>query len=420
MKLSSSQPAYFFRGTRTARLVLGACLTLWLTACGVQSLLNSPLESSTNSSPVTLPEWREIQTAPLPRADGHMGEVLAVREIATNPLQVVSVGTDGNVLVWSLPDGIGHIVSSLRSPAQLSAFGTSKALVAFSSGLTITVACVSGCSQQWTLSRLKSRSTSLAFHENDTALLIGGADGRVYRWQFLKEGDSLTIKEREKILERYIAHQTMVSSVLSLHTGRAFFSADWDGALYGWLAYTADDQQGDFDKNLFGGRFFGHLGNYLRAARPTDRGITSLALSADGSTLAVGTDDGYVEVWKVRGFEMTARSALHTGRVTGVSLNADGSRVLSAGRDGKVVATALRQDPQYRIQIGALPSKLELFLTEQMPNAKGIAFLSSGNGIVTTSDGLLGELRLPADSPIAKHATPVPSRAKSPSADSDY
>jgi len=349
-----------------------------------------------------------------------MGEVLAVKEIAANPLQLVSVGTDGNVLVWSLPDGIGHIVSSLGSPAQLSAFGASKALVAFSSGLTITVACVSGCSQQWTLRRLKSRSTSLTFHENDTALLIGGADGRVYRWQFLKESDSLSIKEREKILERYIAHQTMVSSVLSLHTGRAFFSADWDGALYGWLAYSADDQQGDFDKNLFGGRFFGHLGNYLRAPRPTDRGITSLALSADGSALSVGTDDGFVEVWKVRGFEMTARSALHAGQVTGVSLNTDGSRVLSAGRDGKVVATALRQDPQYRIQVGALPSKLEPFLTEQMPNAKGIAFLSSGNGIVTTSDGHLGELRLPADTPITNESTPVPNRTKSPSTDSDY
>jgi len=369
---------------------------------------------------VNVPTWSEQATTSLSASEGHIGEVLAIKEISTSPRQLASIGADGNIIVWNLPEGVGHIASSLRSPAQLAAFGTSKALVAWTSGLTVNVACVVGCTQRWTLTRLKSRSTSLAFHDNDSAVLIGGADGRVYRWQFLKESESLTIKEREKILERYVAHQTMVSVVLSLHTGRAFFSADWDGALYGWLAYTSDDQQGDFDKNLFGGRFFGDIGNYFRAGRLTDRGITGLSLSSDGSHLVVGTDDGAVEVWRVRGFEMQARSALHNGRVTGVALNSDGSQTLSVGRDGRVVATHVMKVPLFRIQVNSLPSKLEVSLTEQVPSAKGVSFLSSGNGIVTTSDGHLAELKLPTDKRPAPEPTPIPKSIGSASRDSDY
>jgi WD40 repeat protein len=242
----------------------------------------------------------------------------------------------------------------------------------------------------------------------------------VYRWRFLKEREPLTLKEREKILERYIAHQTMISAVLPLHTGRAFFSADWDGALYGWLAYTADDQQGDFDKNLFGGRFFGDIGNYFRAVRPTDRGITSVGLSSDGSHLAVGTDDGAVEIWRVRGFEMRARGLLHTGRVTGVALSADGSQALSTGRDGRVIASHLIKDPLFRIQANSLPSKLEVFLTEQVPHAKGVSFLSSGDAIVTTSDGHLAELTLPTNTPAIIQPTALPTSVVPAHRDSDY
>lgn len=394
-------------------------MSLPLAACSPE-FLNGTTQTTADSALGDVPGWHEIVTARLSTSDGHMGEVLAIKEISANPRQLTSIGADGNILVWSLPQGVGHIVSSLHSPAQLATFGTSKALIAWTSGLQINVACVVGCSRQWTLTRLKSRSTSLAFHENDTALLIGGADGRVYRWQFLKEEDALTVKEREKILERYMAHQTMVSAVLSLHTGRAFFSADWDGALYGWLAYTADDQQGNYDRNLFGGRFFGDIGNYFRAARPTDRGITSLALSSDGSHLAVGTDDGAIEVWKVRGFEMVARSSLHNGRVTGVALNSDGSKTLSVGRDGRVVATHLIKDPLFRIQANSLPSKLEVALTEAVPNAKGVSFLSSGDAIVSTTDGHLGEIRLPKEKPALSVATPLPKPIGTTSHDSDY
>jgi WD40 repeat protein len=288
---------------------------------------------------------------------------------------------------------------------QLAALGRRRAVVAWSSGLTVSVACVLGCSGRWNLTKLKTRTTSLGFHEDDYALIIGGADGRVYRWHFSREGSAESSDERDRILERYIAHQTLVSAVMPLHTGRAFFSSDWDGQLYAWLAYTADDHQGSYDKNLFGGRFFGSSGTYMYAPRPADRGITALAVSENGQRLAVGTDDGYVEVWEVRGFEMTARTLAHVGRVISVSLSNDGSRVASLGRDGAIVVADIVADPLYGIRAGALRSAATQVFKEEMKSARSIYFLSSADLLLSTDAGQLGEIKL---SSITRTVPPAP------------
>ena len=354
------------------------------------------------------------------RVPSHSGDVLALKEVAQGPIQLVTAGADGNVVAWTLPNGAASQIRALGGPIQLAAFGAKHALVAWTTGFTVHVACLEGCSNQWQLDELKTRTTSLAFHEDDSALLIGGADGRVYRWRFTTVDTASSTREKEKILERYIAHQTMISSVASLPTGRAFFSSDWDGMLYGWLAYTTDDQQGEYDKNLFGGRFFGNVGTYLRAARLPDRGITALTVSADGTRVAIGADDGFIEVWEVRGFEMIARAQAHTGRVTGISLNDNGTRVASVARDGHIVAYEISPDPLYKIKPGAMAATVSPILNDVMKSVKGAYFLSSGDLIVTTTSGELGEVTLSA-----KTSQPPPARApssplKTHTSDSDY
>ena len=347
------------------------------------------------------PLWSRLPSQGLSATEGHLGEVLTVREVAREPLQVLSVGTDGNLITWDIQSGAGTIFKTLDSPCQLATLGQNRALVAYTSGFSVRVACVTGCSGQWELSKLKTRTTSIAFHEDDSALLIGGADGRVYRWRFRFTETAEALKEREKSLERYIAHQTIITQVMPLHTGRAFFSADWDGMLYGWLAYTADDQQGSFDKNLFGGRFFGDVGTYLRANRAPDRGITALAVSRDGTRLGVGTEDGAIEMWEVRGFLLSARAPIHSGRVASIALNDDGTRIASVGRDGKIQVVQVVSDPMFGIRIDALPTRLSQLISEEMRGANKIYFLSSGNAIVTTLNGKLGEI------PVASIPSPI-------------
>jgi WD40 repeat protein len=369
-------------------------LTLLLSSCLINSKDFKPAAKASNLKILGVDNWSNISPNNLPGSSGHLGEVLTVTEVSKDPSRVVSAGADGNVILWNIEKGSGQLLTQVGGTMQLAALGRSRALVAWTSGLTISVACVTGCTERWELKRLRTRTASLAFHEDDTALIIGGADGRVYRWHFQLEREVATQEDRDRTLERYIAHQTLVSVVAPLHTGRAFFSADWDGRLYAWLAYTADDQEGSYDKNLFGGRFFGGLGTYMAAGRVADRGITSLAVSDNGKRLAVGTDEGYVEIWEVRGFEMIGRTLAHVGRVISVSLNNDGSRVASLGRDGKISTFDLSNDPGFGIKVSSLRAVMNPVISEEMKSARSLYFLSGGNLIISTNTGQIGELKL--------------------------
>jgi len=377
-----------------AKIALVALVSLFVSACLPGAFTR--LETADNQlKSIILPLWSEVLgRGSFPASSEHLGDVLTMRQVLRAPLQVVSAGADGNVLLWDLAGGSGRLLTQVGGAMQLAALGHRRAVVAWSSGSTVSVACVIGCSDRWQLTKIKARATSLGFHEDDQALIIGGADGRVYRWHFMRQGQAESADERDRVLERYIAHQTIISAIMPLHTGRAFFSSDWDGQLYAWLAYTADDHQGSYDRNLFGGRFFGNSGNFMFAPRPADRGITALALSDNGQRLAVGTDDGYVEVWEVRGFELITRTLSHVGRVISVSLSDDGSRVASLGRDGAIVAGDIVADPSHGIRAGALRSITTQVFKEEIKSARSIYFLSSGDLLISTNAGQLGELQL--------------------------
>jgi WD40 repeat protein/transcriptional regulator with XRE-family HTH domain len=62
----------------------------------------------------------------------------------------------------------------------------------------------------------------------------------------------------------------------------------------------------------------------------------SVALSADGSVLAVGTSTGQVCVWRVADRTLVATLEGHTGAVWGVALSADGKLLASSGAEGSV------------------------------------------------------------------------------------
>lgn len=379
------------------RVCLAATIVVCAAAC-LPSAVWRPENSSSSLKSLSFTLWQDAIVGSPPESSAHLGEVLAVREVAGSQPSAVSAGADGNVILWNLATGSGRLLTQVGGPMQVAALGRRHALVAWSSGLSVSVACVSGCSERWELSRLRTRTTSINFHEDDRAIIIGGADGRVYRWHFERERAAQTQDERDRSLERYIAHQTVVSVVTPLHTGRAFFSADWQGRLYAWLAYTADDHQGSYDRNLFGGRFFGGLGTYMHAGRLADRGITALSVSENGQRLAVGTDDGYVEVWDVRGFEIAARTLTHVGRVISVALSNDGSRVASLGRDGAIVAADVVSDPSYGIKADALRATATQVFKEEMKSARSIYFLSTGDLLLSTNAGQLGEIQLSSTS----------------------
>jgi WD40 repeat protein len=284
---------------------------------------------------------------------------------------VVSLGTDGAIIGWNVRSGQAHLLKRVEEPPTVAAFAKSAALVGYATPTGIAVTCIEGCSKTWKLARIRARVSSLAFHENDAALLIGGSDGRVYRWRFIAEESATSIDEKDRILERYLGHQTMINVVMALPVGRAFFSADWDGTLLGWLPYTADSFGGKYDKNLQSGGFFGNEASVIRAARKPDRGISSLTVSADGSQMVVGSEEGAVEIW-----------------------NVNGSVVASVGRDSVVNVLTTQADPTYQVRADALQKVLSVSSSQRVENVKSALLLSSGDVLVTTTNGGVGELKI--------------------------
>ena len=332
--------------------------------------------------------------------------------------QVVSVDSEGGVFASATNTTTSSKLAVLQPIPSLVAFGEQYAIVAWSNASDIYVQLLGESTQRWSLTRLKGRPTSLAFHERDTALLIGGADGRIYRWRFFMENENLSPSQREKTLERYVGHHTIISKVLGIPHARVFLSADWDGRLLAWLPYTADSHGGYYDRNLFGGRFFGDIGTSMVAPRQQDRGITAVSISRNEKRFAVGTEEGFVEVWEIRGFVMSARFKAHNGRVLGVSLSDDGSRVASLGRDKSVWIAEIEKDPLYKIAPSATISKLTPVLSKEAPDAHTVFLEDPAKLIVVSNTGNIETHELP---PPTKEAEPSKAESSQTFAtDSDY
>lgn len=383
--------------TRFIAVLLSTVMVL--TGCALPPFATknpSKATSSSSAGPATslenIPPLSSVEAQSGKNVGNHAGGVLDIRELTATPPRAISVGSGGEVIAWDVRTGAARLINRLPSPPITATFAQTKALIAYSSGNTITVACVQGCSSEWKLTKIKARVASLAFHDNDESVIIGGTDGRIYRWRYIFETTASDVREREKSVERYLGHQTLISAVASLPVGRAFFSADWDGNLMGWLPYTADDYGGVYDKNIFGGSFFGQAASMMKAARQPDRGISSLSIAPDGSRVIVGTEDGSVEVWNVRGFNLAARARVHSGRVTSVTTNHDGSLIASVGRDGFVDVHRPEPDPQYRISAEALSYTVRSIAHERVDGVKSALLLSNETLLITTANGGIGEL----------------------------
>jgi hypothetical protein len=106
--------------------------------------------------------------------------------------------------------------------------------------------------------------------------------------------------------------------------------------------------------------------------------------------------------------------------VISVSLNDSGSRVASLGRDGKIVVAELVADPGFGISPASFRYKVLPLLTEEMKSARKLHFLSSGNLLLTTAEGQVGELSL-ANAKATPPPTPTPQKnAPVTATDSDY
>jgi len=253
---------------------------------------------------------------------------------------VLTLDNQGRVLLWQ--GGQARLITTLSRIPSSVAFSQDGSYLAWSYGKTVTVVALfdllntddKRMLNEYTLNKLTANVTALDFEVGSQAVLIGATDSKVYRWMF-NAADTL---QGGRIgtggLDRYHHHASVISSVLCHPAGRLFFSADWNGNLAAWLPYGSDAYGGRYDENLFGTRFFANTPTSKSASRSGSERVDQLKISANGQFILLGTQDGMLELWQVRGLVKLADIAAHTGLMHDVAISPNGKYLISIARDG--------------------------------------------------------------------------------------
>lgn len=341
----------------------------------------------------------------LPPAKLGESDVLSIFSLeTTSPGFFITVDSSCRGFLWSSKESAPRQIFELPKEDRQYAFNGDKGVLAVSGVDTVEIRVAPTFEVRYTLKRVKAKVQSLAFAPDGKSLLIGAADSKVYRWLYIKEAETDSIEERDKAFERYNGPSAVIGSVRYHPFGRIFFSADWRGGLNAWLPYDTDIFKGDFDKNLFGPRFFSEGVNRAKVDRGVDyNAIDLMALDQAGKYVVLLNQIGLMEVWQVRGFSKVAFIQAHTGFPFALAISPSGEFIASAARDGKLTVWQIER----KISDIALPATYQIVRVRDydLPLTRAVSFLDDKTLIV----GELGGRVLSIDiSVLALEPIPTP------------
>ncbi|MCB0329375.1 MAG: hypothetical protein KDD70_06920 [Bdellovibrionales bacterium] len=220
----------------------------------------------------------------------------------------------------------------------------------------------------------------------DDVALLGGGDGRVYRWSWNEAIHPSEGKLGRSDLERYFAHNTVVSAVRYHPTGRVFFSGDWDGVIFAWKGYEQDPYGGAFDENIFGTGFFSDATTTVRIGGTAPAQVEKLLLSEKGLYLVAGYASGEIDLWKVRGLKKTVRVQHHRGSVVGLAVSPEATRVASYGRDQRLVVSDVLGT--LNATLGVTEYEGKKVMEERIPGVRDLFFVEEDKLLLIREDGV--------------------------------
>jgi WD40 repeat protein len=332
----------------------------------------------------------------------HRGGVVSVYPVDETGVAALSIGVDGEVILWNVRTGNSILFGDLESKVLVTALDAGSGYLAVVPQITATNRNV----RIWSLrerryikelDRLHSRVTSVDFQpdrsfigKGEAAVAIGGADGRVYRWRFFESHQNRILSKASKDFERYVGHATVVSAVAFHPGGRVFFSGDWNGAFNAWLSFDTDLHGGKYDENLFGRGFFTEQSTRKRAKRDGTDPIEKIAIDSRGRHIALGLQNGRIEVWEARGLAWQGSYLAHAGAMRALHFNPDGDAIASYGRGDKLSIwkfSFLEEGIEQRRKI-----EFEKYLELPIPDITDFRYLKPGVIVAGTSDGKVLEI----------------------------
>lgn len=304
--------------------------------------------------------------------------------------ELLSLDKKGLALVWSLSTGKSYKLEQLKGGGvQVASLTPDGKRLAYANKNEVTISDLNSA-ETWNLNRMVSYVTALAWSPEADALLIGTADGQVYRWRFLMQGE--TLKDKERQLERYVGHGAPISALAYHPYGRVFFSADWNGSLNAWLPYDADAHAGEYDQNLFGSRFF--AGNVERMRTPSATRVEKLIVTGDGEFMVLALQSGALELWQVRGLKKTAEIQAHKGLIYDLAITPGQLLIATVGRDGVLKTWGVKDE----IKEGQITSTISLEKKSEVKisEARRIKFFSAEKIFAGFANGNIAEVKLGA------------------------
>ena len=362
---------------------------------------SSESQSTTNQVDYNAENTIKIQTHPddlnwpesMPAPGSHSAEISLISPIYNQMHKIESVLTiskDRKAFLWDTRhDALKR--RYLIPESSVIAFNRASMRLAVLNQDRVEIYSLISGHRESTLEKLISRITTMQFSPDGTSLVLGGADGNLYRWR-IEISPGVGSIEEDKNFERYSGHPTSVGAVEYHPFGRVFFSADWKGGLSAWLGYDQDRFDGVYDSNIFGSRFFAEKANRNKANRGDKTSIDLLKVSPDGKILALALQNGSIELWSVRGFSRRGIITAHTGLIYDLEFDDSSENIATVSRDGqmkvwKIIETEATVDQAHKYD-------LELLFEKELPNGRSLAFLSSTLLWVGDTQGKIHKVKL--------------------------
>jgi len=329
--------------------------SLSLTSIALQGCSGSLWRKGGDSAALT-PSLNEARPALKPVA---LGEVVAFQLISENRVRnhVILVGKTGGVEKISLVDGTRTPLGQILGPVQAAAVAsTPNNAEDFEKESLLVVASDRGASLYKfpslehivEMPSSTARFTAISFDTARRSVLLGGSDGLVYRWKLFDASGEFKPSRKDGV-ERYFGHAHSLTTVLPApQTPQIFFSVDEGGVLSAFRTYDSDRFGGKYDTSLFDDRAYADQAARRTYQLKSGSSITAMAASSDGQLIALGGQDGSLEILTSKGLTRRALVKIaHRGDVLSVvflgtlplSNNAREKTqhlLASIGRDGQV------------------------------------------------------------------------------------
>ena len=337
----------------------------------------------------------------LKRTSPHRVEITQVFGLPSRgPAQAgraVTVAADGQVLLWTLPEGQPYQLLDLPVEGARFAFYEPRSLLAVVQGSVVQLLSLNTLRSVGTLDVLKTKLYAVQFSPDGRALLLGGADGRIYQWHFADQLLALRPSggSRKKHIETYIGPAASISALTFHPLGRVFFSGDWLGGVNAWLVYRSDVFGGEYDENILGGRVFAGSSTRSGAGRSDSDAVDLLSITPDGEYVCLGSQLGALELWAVRALRRLDKVQAHAGPLYDLKLSPDGRRVATLARDSKLKLWDVEITADAGMPIKAA---LKLFREIEISGGRSVDFLDNSRLLLGTASGTLLEIKVKHES----------------------